>query len=413
MFGYRSNVPKARLTTDRLVVRLVHERDAWRLADYYAENRQFLKPWEPIRDDSHCYPSGWQARLGMINEFHKQGSAFYFALLDPDEKEIIGVANFSNVVRGSFHACYLGYSIGQKWQGQGLMFEALSAAIRYMQRTQHMHRIMANYMPHNTRSGDLLARLGFEKEGYAKAYLLIDGQWRDHVLTALTASDWTAGREGEKMKYLLTAQEARVIGCLLEKQVTTPEQYPLSLNAVVTACNQKTNREPVMSLDDNTVQDLLDELVKRHFLRTVSGFGNRVTKYEQRFCNSEFGNLRFSPAELALVTTLLLRGAQTPGELRMRAARMHEFTDMAEVESTLETLASREDGPFVVRLEREPGKRESRFMHLFSGDVEGDASAPSQAEPSSDGLTARVEALENDVAELKQRLDSLLAHLGD
>nr|WP_318380494.1 YceH family protein [uncultured Enterobacter sp.] len=215
------------------------------------------------------------------------------------------------------------------------------------------------------------------------------------------------------MKYLLTAQEARVIGCLLEKQVTTPEQYPLSLNAVVTACNQKTNREPVMSLDDNTVQDLLDELVKRHFLRTVSGFGNRVTKYEQRFCNSEFGNLRFSPAELALVTTLLLRGAQTPGELRMRAARMHEFTDMAEVESTLETLASREDGPFVVRLEREPGKRESRFMHLFSGDVEGDASAPSQAEPSSDGLTARVEALENDVAELKQRLDSLLAHLGD
>ena len=215
------------------------------------------------------------------------------------------------------------------------------------------------------------------------------------------------------MKYLLTAQEARVIGCLLEKQVTTPEQYPLSLNAVVTACNQKTNREPVMSLDDNTVQDLLDELVKRHFLRTVSGFGNRVTKYKQRFCNSEFGNLRFSPAELALVTTLLLRGAQTPGELRMRAARMHEFTDMAEVESTLETLASREDGPFVVRLEREPGKRESRFMHLFSGDVEGDASAPSQVEPCSDGLTARVEALENEVAELKQRLDSLLAHLGD
>lgn len=94
MFGYRSNVPKVRLTTDRLVVRLVHERDAWRLADYYAENRHFLKPWEPVRDESHCYPSGWQARLGMIGEFHKQGSAFYFALLDPEEKEIIGVANF-------------------------------------------------------------------------------------------------------------------------------------------------------------------------------------------------------------------------------------------------------------------------------------------------------------------------------
>ncbi len=86
MFGYRSNVPKVRLTTDRLVVRLVHDRDAWRLADYYAENRHFLKPWEPVRDESHCYPSGWQARLGMINEFHKQGSAFYFGLFDPDEK---------------------------------------------------------------------------------------------------------------------------------------------------------------------------------------------------------------------------------------------------------------------------------------------------------------------------------------
>jgi ribosomal-protein-alanine N-acetyltransferase len=194
MFGYRSNVPKVRLTTDRLVVRLVHERDAWRLADYYAENRQFLKPWEPVRDESHCYPSGWQARLSMITEFHKQGSAFYFALLDPEEKEIVGIANFSNVVRGSFHACYLGYSIGQKWQGQGLMFEALTAAIRYMQRTQHIHRIMANYMPHNKRSGDLLARLGFEKEGYAKDYLLIDGEWRDHVLTALTTQEWAAGR---------------------------------------------------------------------------------------------------------------------------------------------------------------------------------------------------------------------------
>lgn len=94
MFGYRSNVPKVRLTTDRLVVRLVHDRDAWRLADYYAENRHFLKPWEPVRDESHCYPSGWQARLGMINEFHKQGSAFYFGLFDPDEKEILALPIF-------------------------------------------------------------------------------------------------------------------------------------------------------------------------------------------------------------------------------------------------------------------------------------------------------------------------------
>ena len=119
------------------------------------------------------------------------------------------------------------------------------------------------------------------------------------------------------MKYQLTALEPRVIGCLLEKQVTTPEQYPLSVNGVVTACNR-------------------DNLVKRHYLRTVSGFGNRVTKYEQRFCNSEFGDLKLSAAEVALITTLLLRGAQTPGELRSRAARMYEFSDMAEVESTLD-----------------------------------------------------------------------------
>ena len=216
------------------------------------------------------------------------------------------------------------------------------------------------------------------------------------------------------MKYQLTPLEARVIGCLLEKQVTTPEQYPLSINAVATACNQKTNREPVMTLSEAEVQEQLDTLVKRHYLRTVSGFGNRVTKYEQRFCNSEFGDLKLSSAEVALVTTLLLRGAQTPGVLRGRAQRMHEFADMAEVESTLERLANREDGPFVVRLPREPGKRESRYMHLFSGEVDLQAAAvQSDASAVDDDLRARVEALEGEVAELKQRLDSLLAHLGE
>lgn len=216
------------------------------------------------------------------------------------------------------------------------------------------------------------------------------------------------------MKYQLTPLEARVIGCLLEKQVTTPEQYPLSINAVATACNQKTNREPVMTLSEAEVQDQLDTLVKRHYLRTVSGFGNRVTKYEQRFCNSEFGDLKLSSAEVALVTTLLLRGAQTPGELRGRAQRMHEFADMAEVESTLERLANREDGPFVVRLPREPGKRESRYMHLFSGEVDLQSVVAQSSAPAADGdLRDRVEALEGEVAELKQRLDSLLAHLGE
>jgi len=218
------------------------------------------------------------------------------------------------------------------------------------------------------------------------------------------------------MKYQLTAVEARVVGSLMEKQVTTPEQYPMSVNGVVTACNQKTNREPVMDLKEYDVQETLDLLVKRHFLRTVSGFGNRVTKYEQRFCNSEFGDLKLSADEVAVVTALLLRGAQTPGELRTRSGRMFEFSDMAQVEATLENLANREDGPFVVRLPREPGKRESRYMHLFSGDVDASQVVASASESSiapAGDLTARVEHLENEVADLKQRLDSLLAHLGD
>ncbi|MFZ5199711.1 YceH family protein [Enterobacter kobei] len=216
------------------------------------------------------------------------------------------------------------------------------------------------------------------------------------------------------MKYQLNGTEARVIGCLLEKQVTTPEQYPLSVNAVTMACNQKTNREPVMNLSEHDVQDVLDALVKRHYLRTVSGFGNRVTKYEQRFCNSEFGDLKLSSAEVAVITTLLLRGAQTPGELRTRASGMHEFSDMHEVEQTLEGLAAREDGPYVVRLAREPGKRESRYMHLFCGDVDISVTSPvTDITAGDDDLVARVEALEGEVAGLKQRLDALLAHLGD
>ncbi|SAD41415.1 Protein of uncharacterised function YceH [Enterobacter cloacae] len=216
------------------------------------------------------------------------------------------------------------------------------------------------------------------------------------------------------MKYQLNGTEARVIGCLLEKQVTTPEQYPLSVNAVTMACNQKTNREPVMNLSEHDVQDVLDALVKRHYLRTVSGFGNRVTKYEQRFCNSEFGDLKLSSAEVAVITTLLLRGAQTPGELRTRASRMHEFADMQEVEQVLEGLATREDGPYVVRLAREPGKRESRYMHLFSGEIDISVnSIITDVTDGNDDLAARVDALEEEVAGLKQRLDALLAHLGD
>ena len=168
------------------------------------------------------------------------------------------------------------------------------------------------------------------------------------------------------MKYELNAKEARVIGCLLEKQVTTPDQYPLSLNAITLACN-KTNREPVMDMSESEVQQLLDLLLRKHFLRTLRQSGSQV--------RTAVLQLRVRPTETLAGRTggdrhLLLRGAQTPGELRTRTNRMHEFNDVSEVEQVLQQLATREDGPFVVRLAREPGKRESRFMHLFSGQID-------------------------------------------
>lgn len=205
-----------------------------------------------------------------------------------------------------------------------------------------------------------------------------------------------------------TATEARVIGCLLEKQVTTPDQYPMSLNGVVTACNQKSNREPVMSLTESEVQNTLDLLVKKHQLTALNGFGSRVVKYEQRFCNSEFGQLKFTPAQVAVIATLLLRGPQTPGELRTRSTRMHDFADVGEVEQVLENLLQREGGPLVVRLAREPGKRESRYMHLFSGEVDESALAASPDAETHRGLEARVESLEQQVAALQQQIAQLL-----
>ena len=209
------------------------------------------------------------------------------------------------------------------------------------------------------------------------------------------------------MKMALSAQALRVIGCLLEKQVTTPDQYPLSLNGVVTACNQKSNREPVMNLSEMEVQSQLDELVKKHLATSNNGFGQRVSKYEQRFCNSAFGNLQLNSAEVAVLTLLFLRGAQTPGELRTRSGRLHEFSDMNEVEQTLNGLITRDDGPMVVRLAREPGKRESRYMHLFGGDV-AEAPAASADEMDSEDLVSRVAQLEQQVAQLQSQLEQLL-----
>jgi uncharacterized protein YceH (UPF0502 family) len=218
------------------------------------------------------------------------------------------------------------------------------------------------------------------------------------------------------MSLVLTPLEARVIGCLIEKEITTPEQYPLSLNALTNACNQKSNRDPVMDLDEATVQRTVDELIKRYLVSDHTGYGSRVTKFQHRFCNSEYGTLRFSPQELGIVCELLLRGPQTPGELRSRASRLCRLNDVTEVEAALKQLAVREDGPYVARLPREPGKRESRYVHLFgsepvdAGEIDEPAAPTRVSTVDSESairLEQRVTMLEAEVAELKQRLDDL------
>lgn len=217
-------------------------------------------------------------------------------------------------------------------------------------------------------------------------------------------------REGEIVKIELTALEARVIGCLIEKQITTPDQYPLSLNALTNACNQKSNRDPVMALDDTTVQQTLDSLNHQHFILEKSGFGSRVPKFQHRFCNTEFGTLQFSAAEVAILCELMLRGPQTPGELRSRASRMCGFSGVEEVENSLDALAKREDGPFVVKLAREPGRRESRYAHLLSGEVHVQPSAgdrSSSATPAPAAEDDRLTRLEQSVEELRAEIEQL------
>jgi uncharacterized protein YceH (UPF0502 family) len=215
------------------------------------------------------------------------------------------------------------------------------------------------------------------------------------------------------MKIEITPTEARVIGSLIEKQITTPDQYPLSLNALVNACNQKSNRDPVMELDEATVQATLDGLSKKHFTVEKSGFGSRVPKYQHRFCNTEYGTLKFTPQELAIITELLLRGPQTPGELRSRATRMAPFGDVTEVEAALEQLSTRADGPFVVKLSREPGRRESRYAHLFSGEVQDVATPTTAAPPAAAPSQSRMDLLEADLQRLRAEFEELKKRLGD
>jgi uncharacterized protein len=207
---------------------------------------------------------------------------------------------------------------------------------------------------------------------------------------------------------LLTEVETRVLGSLIEKDITTPDYYPLSLNALVNACNQKNNRDPVMTLDESSVRDALASLQEKRLAGPASGMDSRVTKFEHRL--QEIFN--FDRREVAVICVLLLRGAQTPGELRGRAERMYRFEALDDVVSTLDRLAQRE--PSLVRvLPRQPGTKESRYMHLFAGEPAASdiAHAAEVSTPSGNSTGDRLSRLEDDVARLREELSEMQQQL--
>ncbi len=207
------------------------------------------------------------------------------------------------------------------------------------------------------------------------------------------------------MEIVLNAVEARVLGALVEKDITTPEYYPLSLNALVNACNQKNNREPVMALDEAAVREALDGLQQQRLAGPARGADSRVTKYEHR--TQEVFN--FTRGETALLCVLLLRGPQTPGELRARAERLHRFEHLEEVQASLQRLMQREP-PLAHMLQRQPGTKEARYMHLLSGGAEeapSEAAHPAMESADTFGASSRLSLLENEVDELRKEVNQL------
>ncbi|TPH15651.1 YceH family protein [Litorilituus lipolyticus] len=218
----------------------------------------------------------------------------------------------------------------------------------------------------------------------------------------------------------LSPEQARVIGVMLEKETTTPEQYPLSINGLANGCNQKSNREPVMSLSESDIQNIVDELVQMNQLMVDHKASGRVNKYFHRFCNTEFGSLQLTLQQRAIICVLLLRGPQTPGELRTRTNRLADFSDVSEVEAALTALQDLNGNVLVKKLAREPGKRESRYVQLFSDEEyiqaheEPNAATEGVLSTSeSQLLSERIIALEEQVASLTEKLTQLSAQLDD
>ena len=205
----------------------------------------------------------------------------------------------------------------------------------------------------------------------------------------------------------LSQEQARILGTLLEKEITTPDYYPMTMNSLVNACNQKSCRDPVTAFDEATVSFHLDILRdEKRLAALVSAADSRVPKFKQRFTDNFF----FSPAERAVLCELLLRGPQTPGELKNRADRMHKFTGSDEVLAALKELETRPDGPWVVLLPRLPGHKEARYMHLLCGAPKMEESAPASfvaIQTSSVSPTERISNLESEVARLNEHLEQL------
>lgn len=206
---------------------------------------------------------------------------------------------------------------------------------------------------------------------------------------------------------LLSAEEQRVLGALMEKSKTTPDYYPMTLNSLVAACNQKTSRRPVVNYDEETIVQALNTLKKKALISTATGGSSRVVKYKHNFAIA----FPLIPAEIAIICLLLLRGPQTPGELNTNSGRLYEFESLEEVQEVLEKLAD-PSMPYIIQLPRRTGQKEVRYMHLLGGTPEIDEEDdPAQYPGKAGGLESRVLKLEEELAELKEAFDKLMKEL--